>query len=104
MGNDTQIKYANEFVPKLGMDDTKTCVYQFIYNENENDETKIIQYFIMHGLGLLIKVDSHVAHILYARSLIHNTAVEIYTKKKKFFLSLNKTILYFLGDIVFPIK
>ena len=44
--NNMKIQYANEFVQNLGMGDPTTCVYQFIYNENENDETKIIQYFI----------------------------------------------------------
>ena len=48
------------------MGDPKTCVYQLIYDENDSDETKIIQYFIMHGLGLCMKVDSYVAHMFYA--------------------------------------
>ena len=86
------------------MGDPKTCVYQFIYDENDNDDTKIIQYFIMHGLGLCIKVDSYMSHILYAWSLIHNTAVTISINKKKCFLSLNKIVLYLLGYMVIPIK
>ena len=48
------------------MGDTTICVYQLIYDENHDADTKIIQYFIMHGLGLCIKVDSYVAHIFYA--------------------------------------
>ena len=28
-----KIKYANEFVKKIGMGDPTTCVYQFIYDE-----------------------------------------------------------------------
>ena len=48
------------------MGDPTTCVYQFIYDENYNEETGIIKYFIMHGLGLCIKVYSYVAHMLYS--------------------------------------
>ena len=48
------------------MGDPKTCVYQFIYDENDNDDTKLIQYFIMHVLGLWKKVDSYVSHMLYS--------------------------------------
>ena len=46
-----KIQYANEFVKKLGMVDTTTHAYQFIYDENDSDDTNIMQYFIMYGLG-----------------------------------------------------
>ena len=48
------------------MGDPKTYLYQFTYNENYSNDTKIIQYFILHGLGLCIKVDSYAAHMFYA--------------------------------------
>ena len=48
---------------RIGMGDPTTHDYQFIYNKNDSIDTKIIQYFIMHGLGLCIKVDSYVAHM-----------------------------------------
>ena len=47
------------------MGDPTTCVYPFIYDENDSDDTKIIQYFITNGLVLCIKVDSYVAQMLY---------------------------------------
>ena len=47
-----KIQYENKFIQNLGMGHPTTCVYQFIYDENDNDETKVIQYFIMHVLGL----------------------------------------------------
>ena len=50
----------------MGLGDPKTSVYQFIYDENDIYDTKIIQYFIMHGLELCIKLNSFVAHMLYA--------------------------------------
>ena len=84
------------------MSDPTTCVYQLIYDENENYQTKIIQYFIMHGLGLCINVDSYVTHIFYACSFSHNTSVPIYIKKNKNFLSLNtNTNLFAWGDVNF---
>ena len=38
-----RIKYANKFLQLLGMVDPTACVYEFIYDENYNDDTKIIQ-------------------------------------------------------------
>ena len=60
----------------MGIGDPTTCIYQFIYDENENDE-KINIYFTMNGLGLFIKVDIYVEHMLYEWSFSHNTAVPI---------------------------
>ena len=53
--------YAKNSVKKLGMGDPTTCVYQFIHNEKNKDDMQITLYFIMHGLGLCIKIDSYVA-------------------------------------------
>ena len=72
-----KIRYANNFVYKLGMVDPTTCVYQFIYDEKDENYTQITQYFIMHVLGLCIKVDSYVVNLFYAWSFSHNTAVPI---------------------------
>ena len=47
-----ETQYANESVQNFRMGDLTTCVYQFICDENENGDTKIIQYFIIHGLVL----------------------------------------------------
>ena len=54
-----------------------TCFYQFIYDETDSVDTDIMQYFIMNGLGLCIKVNSYVAHMLYAWSFSNNTSVTI---------------------------
>ena len=57
--------------------------------------TKKLHYFIMHGLGLCIKVDSYVEHMFYAWSFSHYTAVEKATDNKKYFLFLNtKTTIF----------
>ena len=48
-----------------------TCVYQIIYDEEDENETQATQYFIMRGLGLCIKFDSYVAHFfIHGRSVI----------------------------------
>ena len=49
----------------------------------------------MHGLVLCIKVDSYVAHMFYAWSFSHNTAVPIAKNKNKYFLYLNKNTTVF---------
>ena len=71
------------------MGDPTTCVYQLIYDESESDYTKIIQYFIMHGLGLCIKVDVYVAHMFYEWPFSHNTAVTKSINKNTCFFSFN---------------
>ena len=77
------------------MGDPTTCVYQFIYYENDNDYMKIIKYFIMHGLGLCIKVDNYLAHMFYEWSFSHNTTVQIDINMNKYFLSLNTNTTVF---------
>ena len=61
-----KMQCANEFIQNMGLSDTTTCVYQLIFDENEIDDTKIIQYFIRHGLGLCINLNIFVAHMFYA--------------------------------------
>ena len=58
-------QYSHEFIQNMGLSDPKTCFYQFIFDENDSNYIKIIQYFIMHELGLCIKLNSFVAHIFY---------------------------------------
>ena len=66
--------------------DPITCVYQYIFDENDNNDTKIIRYFIMQGLGLFTNLIIFVAHIFYAWSLSHNTSVPISIKQNKYIL------------------
>ena len=92
----TDAATADNRVQNLGMGDFTTCVYQFIYNENYNYETKIIQYLIMHKLGLCIKVDSYVVKMFYAWSFSNNTALLISIMKNKCFISLNTRTTVFV--------
>ena len=73
----------------------RNCVYKFIFNENYSNDTNIIQYFIMHGLILCIRLNIFVAHIIYAWSFGHNTSVTTSIKKNKYFLSLNECTTVF---------
>ena len=36
-----KIQYTNEFVQNFGVGDPISCIYQFIYDESDNDDTKI---------------------------------------------------------------
>ena len=76
----------------------KKCVYQFIYDKNDSHDTKIIKYFIIHGLGLCINVDSYVAHLLYVWSFSNIKSVLIDIKKNKYFLSLNRNTTIFAWE------
>ena len=49
-----KIKYSNEFIQNMGFVDPTTCVYRFIFDQDDSNDTYIIQYFIMHVLGLCI--------------------------------------------------
>ena len=73
----------------MGLGDPTTCIYKFIYDENDSNNTKILQYFIMHGLGLCIDLNSFVSCILYTWSFTHNKSVPIDIIWNKYFISLN---------------
>ena len=60
-----KIQYSHEYIQNVGLSDPTTCFYQVIFDENDSNYTSIIQYFIMHGLGLCIKLNSFVAHMFY---------------------------------------
>ena len=95
-----KIQYANEFFQNLGMGNSTTYVHQFINNEDVNDSTTTMQYCNMHELGLCIKLYSYVAHMFYARSLIHNTSVPIAISKSIYFLSFSAyTTVFSWGSV-----
>ena len=64
----------------MGLGDPTTYVYQFIFDNYESNDKKIIQDFVMHKLGLCTKINSFVAHMLYAWSSGHNILVPISIK------------------------
>ena len=71
------------------MSDPTTFLYQFIFDQDDSNYTKIIQYFVMHGLGLCIKLNIYVEHMLYARSFIFSTEVTLSINQNIYYLSLN---------------
>ena len=50
----------------MGLGDTTTRVYQFIFYKDGRNGTNIIQHFFMHGIGLCIKLNIYVEHMFYA--------------------------------------
>ena len=81
----------------MGLGGTTACVCQLIFNKYDINEKNIIQYFIMHGLGLCIKLNCFVAHMFYAWSFSHDTAVPISINQNKYFVFLIYTILCLIG-------
>ena len=41
-----KIKYANYLIINMGLGDTTTCVYYFIFGENDSNDTNIKQYIL----------------------------------------------------------
>ena len=55
--------------------------------------------FVMHGLGIFIKLNSLVSHMFYARSFINNIELPISIDQNKYYLSLDTYIPVFAwGD------
>ena len=93
------IQYANAFILNMGLGYPTTCVHQFSYDKHDSNDTNIIQYFNMYGLGLCIKLDSFVAHMFNVWYFSFNAAVPIAIKNNECFLSLNKyTTVFVWGD------
>ena len=70
----------------MGFGDPTTCVYQFIFDQYDSNETNIIQYFVIDGLVLCMKFNSYVAKMFYAWSFSHNIPVPIYINQNRYYL------------------
>ena len=58
---------ANEFIRNMGLGDPKTCVYHFIFDKYDNNDTNIILYFVMHRLELCINLNSVMCIIIQSQ-------------------------------------
>ena len=36
------------FIHNMRLDDPTTCIYQFIFDKYDSNDTNILQYFVMH--------------------------------------------------------
>ena len=90
-----KIQYESEYNITMGLGDNTTCFYQFIFDENDSNYTNIIQYFIIHGLGLFIKFNIYLSHMFYACSFSHNTSAPIAINQNKYILSVNTYTIVF---------
>ena len=50
----------------MGFTDTTTNFYRFKFHKEDIYNTHILQYFVVNVLGLCIKINSCVAHMLYS--------------------------------------
>ena len=80
----------------MGLCDTNTRVYQFTFDKEKSDNTHIIHYCVMNVIGSRIKLNSYVAHMLYAWLFSHNASVTIDIKQNKNYISLvtHTTVFY----------
>ena len=60
-----KINHANESIQKIGLVDPTKYIYESIFDEDDSHDTNIIQYFIIHGLGLCIKLNNVSSHMFY---------------------------------------
>ena len=74
------MEYADEFIQHMGLGDPTLSVYHYIFDKEDSNDTKIIQYFVINGLWLCIKLDGFVSHMFYVWPLSHNTVVPVAMK------------------------
>ena len=71
----------------------------WFYKHDSND-TKIIRFFVVHGLGLCMKLNGFVSHTFYAWSCSNNTEVPIYVKHNEYYLYLHtNTTMFAWGGV-----
>ena len=73
----------------MGFSYSTTCFYQFVFDQDESNNTNIIQYFVMNRLGLFVKLNRYVSQMLYAWSFSHDTEVPIAVNQKICYHYLN---------------
>ena len=83
-----KIKYENELIKTWDWVILKHVFISSFFYQYDSNNTKIIQYFIMHGMGLCIKLNFFVSHMFFAWQFSHNTAVNIYINQRKYFIYL----------------
>ena len=60
----------------------KQVFIKLTFPENGSNDTEIVQYFIMYGLGLCIKLNIFVSHMFYTWSFSNNSALSIASNQK----------------------
>ena len=72
-----KVRYLKDWIDLYGLGTPTTCVYQFVTGSSVC-MPDIIQYFIMDGVGICVRLRSHVGHMFYGHSFRHRTAVPIF--------------------------
>ena len=96
------LAYAREFVTMFGFGLPTTCIYQFMFGPNKKEsQGKVIQYFIMAGLGIAVEVNTNVCHMMHAYTFGHCTAIPFIMVGGKYFLtSSDGTTMFAWGTAV----
>ena len=82
IGEGDQFEVAKHYIKRwmnlLQLGKSTTCVYQFLVDDCfENASPDIIQYFLLDGLFLCVRMGSHVCHMFYGHTFSHRTSVGI---------------------------
>mmetsp|Transcript_7289 Transcript_7289/g.13285 ORF Transcript_7289/g.13285 Transcript_7289/m.13285 type:complete len:637 (-) Transcript_7289:103-2013(-) len=90
-----RLDYANRWC-RLGIGSASTCAYQFVYRtESLKDEIELVQYFILAGLGVSVRMSSFVVHMMYAHTFSHMTAMPLVIKSGKVYSKSNGDVNVF---------
>jgi len=84
--------YALKWLEAFGLGTPTTCVYQFVHDsveEEERQDLEIEQLFVMSGLGICVRLGSHIGHSFYGHVFKHCTAVGLVKRGGRLFFSLN---------------
>ena len=90
--------YLDEF-EKFGSYGRKTtCVYQFL-GQTEHEDCKVIIYFLLQGLGIAVRFDSHISHSFFGYLFTHCTALPVIVKNGRVYYYHEKISIEILMSI-----
>jgi hypothetical protein len=74
-----RLDYLTRFKLRVGLGTPTTCAYQFVAAANID----VLQYFILEGLGLCVRLTSFLGHSFYAYTFVHCTSICLMRKEGK---------------------
>ena len=88
--------YLDEF-EKFGSYGRKTtCVYQFLC-QTEHEDCEVIIYFLLQGLGIAVRFDSHISHSFFGYLFTHCTALPVIVKNGRVYYYHEKIVIFAWG-------
>jgi hypothetical protein len=75
------VDYLQRWIDWGPMGMSTTCVYQFVGHQIKRDE--VISYFLLDGLGIAMRMNSHLCHMFFGHLFSHRTALPIIVRDGK---------------------